>query len=219
MGKRFWIILIAFAAILLGIFMFRSNKAAAPVTSAAPSSHLLGAGKKNVTFVEYGDYQCPACGAYYPIVKQVQQKYGDDITFQFRNFPLTQIHPNAMAGARAAEAAGLQNRYWEMHDLLYEQQSNWSSVSNVSKIFEDYATQLALNIDKFRSDYNSASVNNVINADIAAGQKLGANATPTFVLDGKKIDTNPRDEAGFSKLIDAEIAKKAVHVQPSSSQP
>lgn len=209
MGKRFWIALIAIAAVLLGIFLFRDNKAAAPNTSTQPSHHVQGAGKKGVTLIEYGDFQCPACGAYYPLVKQVQQKYGDDIVFQFRNFPLSQIHPNAVAGARAAEAADKQGKFWQMHDMLYEQQSNWVNSSNVERIFEDYATELTMNLDKFRSDFNSANVNAIINADIAEGQKINATATPTFVLNGKKVETNPRDVEGFSKLIDAEIAKQS----------
>jgi protein-disulfide isomerase len=166
--------------------------------------------------VEYGDYQCPICGLYYPTIKQVQEKYGDAITFQFRNLPLPQIHQNAFAAARAAEAAGLQNKYWEMHDLLYEGQSSWSSISNPMNYFESYAKQIGLDVNQFRTDFSSSKVNNLINADIAEFAKTkNEQATPTFFLNGTKIDNTKLvdkdsrpDLAKLIAIIDAEIAKQ-----------
>lgn len=172
------------------------------------SSHVIGKGTDKVTLVEYGDFQCPACGAYYPLLKEVKSKYTDRITFQFRNYPLTQIHPNAFAAARAAEAASLQNKFWEMHDILYEQQTSWAGLANPSRAFDAYAQQLSLNLEKFRTDYASIQVNDIINADIKAGQAYRITGTPTFVINGAKIEDSPRDLEGFSKLIDAEIAKQ-----------
>jgi protein-disulfide isomerase len=166
----------------------------------------MGDNTKKVTLVEYGDYQCPACGAYYPIVKQITDKYSKDIQFQFRNFPLSQIHQNARAGARAAEAAAKQNKYWEMHDLLYEQQKSWESSTNVAAIFETYATQLGLNMTKYKADFGSNEVNDIINADYAEGVRLGVDSTPSFFLQGKKIE-NPQSLDAFSKLIDDAIKK------------
>lgn len=219
MSKRFVIILVAVAAVLLGVFYFRDDKAGAPTGNGGQdsntklSNHTWGQGKKGVTFIEYGDFQCPACAGYYPIVKEIKTKYNEDITFQFRHFPLDQIHPNARAAHRAAEAAAMQNKFWEMHDMLYERQQLWQSASNPSRIFEDYASELSLNIEQFKKDVASATVNSIINADVKAGQAIGATATPTFVLDGKKIEENPRDIEGFSKLIDEAIAARASNQQ------
>ena len=208
MSKRFIIIIAILFLGFVGFLVFNKDKSNAPGgnNSSQATNHVIGAGKKGVTLVEYGDFQCSACYAYYPVLKDIKKKYGDDITFQFRNFPLTQIHQNAFAAHRAAEAAAKQNKFWEMHDLLYEQQRTWSTSSNVVRIFEDYATQLGLNIDTFKKDYASSEVSAVINADIDAGNKFNINSTPSFVINGKKID-NPKDVTveGFSKVIDSYI--------------
>ncbi|GAC1387408.1 MAG: thioredoxin domain-containing protein [Candidatus Saccharimonadales bacterium] len=212
MGNRFIVVIIALLAIFGGVFVLTKHKTAVStgtVGNAQPTNHIEGDGTKNVTLVEYGDYQCPACGAFYPVLKQVLEKHKTDIYFQFRNFPLTQIHQHALEAARAAEAAAAQNKYWEMHDLLYENQNNWSTVPDPTATFIGYATQLNLDTTKFRQDMQSERVNNIINADAKAGTALGADSTPTFILDGKKIDKNPRSLDEFNKLIDAEIAAKA----------
>ncbi len=214
MSKQFVAVLVAIVVGLGAVFWFTKDKSATQTSSnsssAKLSNHVLGANKKHVNLTEYGDYQCPACGAFYPIVKQVTDKYGDDITFQFRNYPLSQLHQNARAGARAAEAAGKQNKYWEMHDLLYGGQQTWEGQSDPTATFEGYAQQLGLDLNVFKKDYQSSEINDVINADLAEGQRLGVDSTPTFFLQGKKIDKNPQDLNGFSKLIDQAIkdAKK-----------
>jgi protein-disulfide isomerase len=211
MSKRFVIVLVIIFLGFLGIFFTTGHKkAAAPSanSSAQTTKHLLGSGKKGVTLIEYGDYQCPACGAYYPLVKSLADKYKDDIYLQFSNFPLQTIHQNAFAGARAAEAADKQGKFWEMHNLLYEQQTTWSAGNNPQVYFDQYAQQLGLNITQFDQDFASSAVNDLINADIKAGQAIGADSTPTFVLDGKKIDNNPQSQDAFNKLIEKEIAAK-----------
>lgn len=210
MDKRFLIILTAAILIFGGIFWATKSKTNAPGSSNgnAASNHIAGNKDSSVKFVEYGDYQCPFCAQYYPIVNQVKQKYGNQISFQFRNFPLTQIHQNTMAASRAAEAAALQGKFWQMHDLLYENQSSWESVSSPTSMFDQYAQQLSLNMEQYRKDQNSPAVLATINADLAAGQAAGVNSTPTFFLDGKKLTSPPTDLAGFSKLIDAAIAAK-----------
>jgi protein-disulfide isomerase len=210
MSKQFLAILAAIVIIFAGIVIVSGNKSSGGSAGAAgtPTQHIEGQGKAGVTLVEYGDYECPFCGQYYPIVKQVQAEFNQQITFQFRNFPLTSIHPNAFAGARAAEAAGLQNKFWEMHDLLYEQQTQWSTGSNPTPSFNQYAQALGLNVTQFKADYASTKVNNLINADMAAGTKLNVNATPTFYLDGKQINVGESASA-FETLINAAIAKQA----------
>jgi protein-disulfide isomerase len=187
--------------------------------SAETTNHTVGAGNKGVELIEYGDFQCPACGRFYPIIKQVKEKYGDDLKFTFRHFPLDSIHPNARAAHRAAEAAGLQGKFFEMHDKLYEGQQLWTSESNPYDTLRGYATELGLDMTKFDTDYKSEVVNRAINNDMKAGQALKAASTPTFVLNGTKLDdetmqtvrfTEGLDIAveDFSKIIDAEIAKK-----------
>ncbi len=213
MSKQF---LAVIAVIILGFFGVlviskkkdNSTNNQAPGQQTQTSNHVTGAGADKVKLVEFGDFQCPACKQYYPLVKQIKEKYAQQITFQFRHFPLTQIHPNAFIGSRAAEAAGLQGKFFEMYDMLYENQENWSTSSNPTPILEDYAKQLGLNIDKFKSDMNSSAVASVINADLKAGQQLGVNSTPTFFINDKKIEKNPTSIDEFSKLIDEAIAQQ-----------
>ena len=212
MTQRFVVLLVIIAVLFGGIFVLTKKKNSDKplnVSNSAPSNHVEGDGKKNVTLIEYGDYQCPACGAYYPIVNQVYAKYKTDIHFQFRNFPLTSIHQHAFEGSRAAEAADKQGKFWEMHDILYENQTSWSAMSDPTPAFEAYAGQLSLNVAKFKDDFKSSAINDLINADIKAGTDLGANSTPTFVLQGKKIASNPRSVDEFYKLIDKAIADQA----------
>lgn len=212
MSKQFWAVIIVVILALVGIFAFTSKKSPTSngtnTASSQPTQHFQGAGTTGVTLVEYGDYQCSACGQYYPTVKAVQAKYGDAIKFQFRNFPLVNSHQNAFAAARAAEAASLQGKFWEMYDALYASQAQWSSSNSASQIFEQYASQLKLNISQFKQDYASIAVNNTINADTAAGTKVNVPGTPAYYLDGKPIQVANSVEA-FAKVIDAEIAQKA----------
>lgn len=212
MSKQFIGVIVVVILLFVGIFALSGKKADKSSSSKSSSStltqHIQGKGTSGVTFTEYGDYQCPYCGQYYPTVKQVTTDLGDQIKFQFRNFPLVSIHQNAFAAARAAEAAGMQNKYFEMHDLLYETQNQWSTSTGASAVFDTYAQQLGLNVAQFKTDYASSKVNDLINADMAQGNKLGITGTPTFYLDGKQIQIN-NDPAAFEKLIKAEIAKKA----------
>ena len=208
MSKTFWAIIAVIVIIFGGIIVLNKQKATAPGNNAVKaSSHIKGQGTSGVTLLEYADYQCPACGGYYPIVKQVTEKYSDRIFFQLRNLPLFQVHQNAFAAARAAEAANKQGKFWEMYDLLFSTQTVWASTSNATSQFEAYARQLGLNIEQYKKDAASPEVNDIINADIAEFKKTKApTSTPTFFLDGKKIQATSLDE--FGKLIDAAIAAK-----------
>ena len=211
MSKQFIAIVIACLLGLFGIFTITSKKDSGTTgtgstnsSKSSLSNNVTGKNSKKVTLVEYGDFQCPACGQYHPIIKQLVTDYQNDIQFQFLNFPLQQIHPNARAAARAAEAAAKQNKYWEMHDLLYEQQSSWETSSSTKTIFEGFAKQLGLNVQQFSTDFASSAVNSTINADYEEGNKLGVSGTPTFFLQGKKIE-NPQTLDAFKKLIDQAI--------------
>ena len=208
MNKNFWGIL-AVIFVIFGTVFFITHKNTNSSTSgnSAPSHNIEGLGKANVKFVEYGDYECPYCEEYSSVVKQVVSDEFNNITFQFVNFPLTSIHPNAFPAARAAQAAGLMGKFWQMHDALYNPSnwSQWSTSSNPMPYFQTYATQLGLNLNAFINNYNSNQVNNMIEADITLGNNLNIQGTPTFYLDGKQIQVSPQVSA-FEKLINAAIA-------------
>lgn len=218
MSKQFWISLLVIAALFGGFIIINNhNKQSSSSSSGTATNHVEGSSPEGIKLVEYGDYECPVCESFYAPVKQVAAKYNNQVVFQFSNLPLISIHPNAFAGARAAEAAALQGKFWEMHDLLYENQNSWVNAGNPLSIFDSYAKDLGLNQTKFDSDYNSDKVNNSINADLNAFSKTGDElATPTFYLDGKKLSNSDLVDAtgnptlaAFSKVIDAELAKKA----------
>lgn len=211
MSNRFFITILVVMAVVVGAFAFtkRNNSSnTGSSSSTQPTNHIEGSNQSGVVLIEYGDFQCPACRQYYPVVKQLKETYKDRVVFQFRNFPLVQIHRNAFVASRAAEAADKQGKFWEMHDLLYENQQTWSEASNPNSYFENYAKQLGLDVTKFKQDLASEETNDKINADIQAGQDIGANSTPTFVLNGKKIEKNPGSVEDFNKLIDDAIKAK-----------
>ncbi len=166
--------------------------------------HVFGKADSKVVLVEYGDYQCPGCGSISPTVKKLSEKYKDQIAFVFRNFPIASKHPNARAAAATAEAAGLQGKFWEMHNLLYENQRSWESVSSSERgvYFIDLAKQLGLDEEKFKKDVDSPEVSQKINFDQAVGKKIGADATPAFFLNGKKfIEQDWNTEENFENTL------------------
>lgn len=214
MDKKFLIILSIILVAFIGyIFVAQrdsSQESSSTTSGATASNHKKGAGNKKVTLTEYADFQCPACGGYYPIIKQIKEKYGDDIAFEFKHFPIDSIHPNARAAHRAAEAASNQDKFFEMHDLLFENQQSWSSSTNARPLFESYATQLGLDIARYNTDFSTELTNEIINADINEGKSKDVSATPTFFLNGVKLDSGElRSVDQFSSVIDAEIARLA----------
>lgn len=215
MSKQFWGVIAAIVIVFVGIFVLTGNKSDSGSKSSNKSAltqHTAGKGTSGVTIVEYGDFQCPFCGDYHPTIKQVQAKYGDQIKFQFRHFPLTSVHKNAFAASRAAEAAALQNKFWEMHDLLYETQSQWSASSDPTTYFNQFAGQLGLNVTTFKKDYGSTQVNDAINADMAKGTELKITGTPTFFVNDKQTQISNTFES-FQKVIDEAIAKQTTTKQ------
>ena len=182
------------------------------------SNHLYGKENASVTLVEYADFECPACAFYYPIVEQVKEKYKDQVSFQFRNFPLVQTHRNALAAHRAAEAASNQGKFWEMYNRLFSGQETWNGPSqsdNVGatttqaiSIFETYAQELGLDIEKYKADVIASSTLDTINSDTDEGKKLGVEGTPSFFINGKKIEesTDITSVEAFSKVIDEALA-------------
>ena len=148
--------------------------------------HAEGPADASVTLVEYGDYQCPYCGAAYPVVKEVQKTLGKKLRFVFRNFPLTQAHPYALIAAEAAEAAALQGKFWEMHDLLFEEQHLLKP-----EIIPIWAERIGLNVEPFGNDIKKDVVEKRIQEDRRSGIRSGVNGTPTFFINGSRYDGPP----------------------------
>ncbi|HET6641871.1 MAG TPA: DsbA family protein [Gaiellaceae bacterium] len=145
--------------------------------------HIQGPADAPVTLVEYGDYECPYCGAAYPIVKEVQARMGDRLRFVFRNFPITTSHPHAEQAAEAAEAAAAQDRFWEMHDALYENQKRLRDED-----LRAYAEELGLDIERFAGELGEHVHEARVHEDFLSGVRSGVNGTPTFYLNGVRHD-------------------------------
>lgn len=150
--------------------------------------NIKGSENAPITIVEYGDYQCPACAAYHPIVEQILEESDGQVRFVFRHFPLKSIHPNAETVARAVQAAGVQDKYWEMHDLVFERQSEWSAIPRGSarnKLLE-YAAELGLDVERLDADMDSDAVKDKVQGDLDGGAAI-ITSTPTFFVNGAKL--------------------------------
>lgn len=147
--------------------------------------HVQGSPDAPLTLLEYGDYQCPYCGAAYPIVKEVQTRLGERLRFVFRNFPITTSHPHAEHAAEAAEAAAAQGRFWEMHDHLYEHQRHLEDAD-----LHGYAEQLGLDVARFDNDLAGHAHADRVREDFMSGVRSGVNGTPTFYINGKRHDSS-----------------------------
>ena len=167
------------------------------------SDWVKGDRQGDVTLVEFGDFQCPACVSYYPIVKKLSEEIQTDLKIVYKQYPLTQIHKNAFPAARAAGAAGRQGKFWEMHDVLFEKNSDWVDLGDPRDKFSEFAKEIGLDEQKFQQDYESKEVEESINADQVTGNRIGVNSTPTFYLNAKKVQPKSYDE--FKKLIEDEI--------------
>lgn len=208
-----FIALIIIITIIATVFSGKSSAAGSAFTAAqtaavSSSDRTRGNASASVVITEYGDYECPACGAWDPFMDQLYQKYQDKVLFVFRNFPLYQIHPNAEISSQAAEAAGVQGKYWEMHALLYKNQDTWSKDTSgdvVTKYFDAYAQSLGLNVTQFNTDIDSTAVKNKIQADTALGNQANLDHTPTFFVNNVEIE-NPTSEQQFDAIIAAAIA-------------
>jgi protein-disulfide isomerase len=196
------IVLVVGAALMLG-GKSTPEKAAPPADSKVlvrADSHKSGAKNAKVTIVEFGDFQCPACGAAHPIVKQITEEYKDRVTFVFRNYPLS-MHQNSKLAAEAAEAAGAQGKYFEMHDMLYDKQKDWGESPKAKDKIMQYAQDLKLDMDKFKSDVEANKYDKKIQQDIADGNSAQVEATPTFYINGVK-NTGGLPYNDFKKKLD-----------------
>lgn len=156
---------------------------AKPTMPVAGRDHIQGPINAPVALVEYGDYQCPYCGEASPMVKAIQERLGDRLCFAFRNFPLANMHPYAEHAAEAAEAAGAQGRFWEMHDLLFENQEALEDSD-----LEQYASALGLDSQRLMNEVLASAHAARIREDFRGGARHGVNGTPTFFINGERYD-------------------------------
>ena len=210
----FVIIAIVFiAAIVGGTWLLRAPQRPANANNAQIAANSQGAdpprirGEANapVTIEEFGDFQCPPCAQTHPLLKRIEAQYGSRLRVIFRNFPLANIHPHAVNAARAAEAAGLQGKYWEMHDMIYENQATWTAAERPQDIFTSYARALNLDVDRFTNDARSGEVMERIRNDFARGTSLGVTGTPTLFLNGRELRADEITTAGLTAAIDAAL--------------
>jgi len=216
------------AAIGVAVSMFRSSSTPQPhpIDPATPSTvtytgapgaeppHVRGAPQQSeagangavVTLEEFGDFQCPPCGLLYPDLKKIEHDYGTRLRVIFRESPLASMHKNAFDAARAAEAADLQGKFWEMHDKLYETQAAWKDAAPARPIFISYARALGLDVERFTRDMDGQIANSRILLDMKRYDSLGGKGTPTIFINNRELDAASMTPQGLHAAIDAALA-------------
>jgi len=207
--------LVALATIGSGAMLYRAKR---PQVVSIPenqmlqkgdtvSAHVRGNPDAPVTLEEYGDFQCPPCGMFAAFLQQLEKEYDSRLRVVFRNFPLL-MHEHAREAALAAEAAGLQGHFWEMHDVLYLEQEAWSKAPNVRELFESYAGTIGLDLDKFKKDMDGEQARARVDADHQRGESLGINITPTVFINNQPLDPKDKNPEGIRAEINAALEKK-----------
>lgn len=181
----------------------------------AQPPHMLGSPTATVTLEEFADFQCPTCASVHTIMKQVTTSYGNRIKFIFRHYPLPQ-HNKAYEAATAAEAAGLQGKFWDMQNALFTNQPNWVASSDHRKLFADYAGQFGLDVEKFQNDILGIAAKSRVDADMQRGRSLRVNSTPSVYVNGALIPYEQMTADGLRRIIDAELQKAAAQSQPKA---
>lgn len=205
MNKSFLGLVLIVVLAVASLFLFSPEaKYKFEANAVHPLDNVKGNRDASVVLIEYSDFECPACRSYYPVLREIYTEFGDRIAFVYRHFPLTSIHANAEFAARAAEAAGKQDKFWEMHDLLFQKQAEWSKVADIVPVFRNYAALVGLDVEKFETDFRSKEVKDFVNSQKSHAVSLGFPGTPTFVLNGEVID-NPSSVDQFRSIIQAKI--------------
>jgi len=227
MSKEAKILIAIAGAVIIGGVLFANFANPQPKDPGAPvdtdsivrdHNYMTGSLDAKVQMVEFADFQCPACAAANPILKQLIAEYGDnpEFNFVFKHFPLDSIHPLARISAEAAEAAGEQGKFWEMTDLLFTNQASWIIGNNQLDIFVSYAQQIGVeNIEQFRQSVQTRQYNEIISADVKDGQSLGVNSTPTIFINGEKMENYQYEllKNKIDELLNAEPATETTEPQ------
>ncbi len=186
--KNPWIVIGVIVAVLVGGSVWYSMQVSAKANiGVVVAPHTLGSTDALVTLVEYSDFQCPACGQFQPAVEEILAEYGDKLHFEYKHFPLTQIHPFAKPAAMAAEAAGQQGKFFEYASLLFKNQATWSKSATPSAFFTQYATELGLDVERFTKQQQSSLLKDYVTSQFNEARGLGLTGTPSFYLNGEKI--------------------------------
>ena len=190
-----------------------SPQANAPTSSepGAEPPHTLGPANAPAKLEEFGDFECPPCGLLHPTLQTMEREFGDRLRITFREFPLVPTHQHALAAATAAEAAGLQGKFWEMHDMVYENQKAWHEAFDVRPIFEGYAKRIGLDIERYKQDLTSQIVEQRITQDGLRAHSLGVKGTPTVFLNGREIP--------FESLLAADKLREVIKAELNASHP
>lgn len=176
-------------------------------TNTAPA-HIRGNPDAPVTLEEFGDFQCPPCGKFSEFVEELLKEYNSRLRLVFRNFPLS-AHEHAREAALAAEAAGLQGKFWEMHDTLYREQEAWTKAPNVREVFESYAGTIGLDVDQFKKDMDGDKARERVDSDRALADFLGVKATPTLFINNRPVDPKDKNPEGVRAAINAALNEKS----------
>jgi len=210
------IIIVLVGAVAAGWVVLRwpSEKATGPTpppnaggeVKGAEPPHMRGNPNAVVTLEEFGDFQCPSCGSYHPELKKIEAEFGDKLKVIFRELPLLPMHEHALMAAQAAEAAGLQGKFWEMHDLLYENQAKWVDQKDLVPVFVDYAKQIGINPDQFMKDLSGETVTARIFQDGKRAHSFGLKGTPSFFVNGKEAKDEQWKPEGLRQMIKDAIA-------------
>jgi NhaA family Na+:H+ antiporter len=199
------------AAVAAGAwYLMKSRQPAGVVATGTPGAqpmHVVGSDDAPVVLEEFGDFQCPPCGQMFPEVEKIRQDYGARLRFIFREYPLIRQHPHALLAAHAAEAAGLQGKFWEMHHALFENQRAWSPAQDPTALFESYARQAGLDVDRYRRDVGGNETDARVIADRERAQSVGVDSTPTFFVNGRKIPTALSTPQGLRDEINRVLGK------------
>ncbi len=198
-------VLFGLIVVVLGMIKITGRPQSGLTWLADPNSDvnwIKGSKSAQIILVEYSDFQCSYCARYFRITKRLIEELGDDFQLNFRHYPLKR-HTNAELAAKSTEAAGRQGKFWEMHDMLFEKQKEWTKKKNedAGRLFVQYAVSLNLNVDQFQSDLHSQAVTNKVHNDSISGRRSGVKGTPTFFLNGQKIVDKPRSYETFKDLI------------------
>lgn len=204
-------------AVVAGAFLLKSRQTD-EVDFEEPLEEVASPAPRSViTLEEFGDYQCPSCAELHPTLRELKQQHGQGLNFVFRNLPLPKAHKNALAAAQAAEAARMQNHFWEMHDRLYENQPIWAESKSPKTQFLKFATDLGLDVTRFEADMAGDQVRFRLEADHDAAVRLGIDATPTILINGRKLLPEATNAEGVRKGIEVTISRQRGEFEASPS--